>query len=775
MGLAFAALLAAAQVAPYTSFRKLVSANGWSPIVYDLETRRLVSFREHLYRYPAPGEETRELAYDMYLGLRINGTSAWLTGTALDSAAYETGTGLIRTVQTERGVRVTTTYVAPFGLAKHAFLVVAELENTGADASDVALFTIHNFHTGGGANQTQGEHIEWNAALGAYLESSSAWSGVLLAKPLAPATHHTASPANPYPLVNQSMLFGDVDDSGTIDDAVSGFELDVNGRGAFPHGARASFALVIGEDSDASSLSNAIDAWSSGKSPEALLDAERARWNAWHRSGVWPGTDTQDEEDVAVQSLAMLRMAQVQEPGAPQGAIVASLPPGRWDICWLRDAMFAAEAFTRTGHHDEAEAMLDFAIRGPFGDYQTYVGVPYGLTLARYYGNGREESDSNANGPNIELDGFGMYLEEAALHVLASGRHAWLTQNRAHLDAEIAAVLAQSFRDPETQLIAADSSIWESHWTNGGRQRWAFTSGRAVRGLDDWAGALEMIACPADAEAAADRAAADGIHAAMLAHLVDPASGALAASVEQLQRGSAFADAQVALILRGDRIDPASALGAHTLDFLRDRLFLSSTTRRGYKRNDDGDVYDNREWLVIDLGISRALREAGRTAEADALLSWVTAEAKQNFGLVAELLDENDAHYAGEVPMIGFGAGAYVNALIARSGTKPAFGGGGGEDAGTNADTDATSPDAATPSTDAATAGEDAAGANPDSGVIAGSDAATSGPDSSTSTHKQSESSCACDAASPASPAASALPVAILLVSRLSSRRRPRK
>src|SRR5437870_5934804 len=179
------ALVGLAQVNPFTSFRKLTTSNGFAPAVYDQDMRRIVSFRENLYRYPAPGQETRELAFDLYFGLRVGGQSVWLTGTPLAEAGYENGTNLIRIVQNEHGIRLTTTYFAPFGLQARAFIAVVELENTGPDTSDVALFSLHNFHVGGGASQNTGEHIAWSRALGAYLESSAssgAPHGVLVAK-----------------------------------------------------------------------------------------------------------------------------------------------------------------------------------------------------------------------------------------------------------------------------------------------------------------------------------------------------------------------------------------------------------------------------------------------------------------------------------------------------------------------------------------------------------------------------------------------------------------
>ncbi|MCK6545027.1 MYXO-CTERM sorting domain-containing protein [Myxococcota bacterium] len=748
---------AMAQAVPYTSFRKLVTSNGFAPAVYDLESRRIVSFREHLYRTPTSTTQTRELAYDVYLGLRVDGASRWLTDVPLDEAGYEPGTGLIRTVQSERGIRVTTTWTSPFLLDAPALVVVAELENVGADTRDVALFSLHNFHVGGGSG-TQNERVRWDAALGAYLESStlsSAPRGVLVAKPLTPATRHTASPDNPYPRVTANELFSDVDDSTELDDVVSGFQLDVNGRGAFPRGAKVSFAIVFAwaPDRDAAAMVAKIDAWAAGKSPEALLEAERAGWRAWHAQGLWPVTRSDAEDRIARQSVAMLRMGQVREPGTPHGQIVASLPPGRWDITWLRDGLFAVEALTRTGHHDEARAALDFLKRGPFGEYESYVGMPYGLSITRYYGDGEEESDWNNSGPNIELDGFGMYLEAAALHVAESGDTAWFTANRAHVDGLVADVLVR-YRDEETRLVAGDSSIWETHWRNGGRQRWSFTSGRAVRGLADWASTIERVAGPNDPKIAEYRTAASEIEAAMRTHLVDATSGALASSVEQLRgSGGRFADVQTAFVMRPDTIDPASPLGLATLDFLRARLFLASTTARGYKRNDDGGSYDEREWVVADLLVSQALRSAGRADEADALVDWVTSLADANFLIVPELLDQTTAAYVGEIPMIGFGAGAYVLSLVHRSGTRVPFPED-GTDGGVRTDAGPASGDSGLHAD--ATIPEDA-GIGPSTDAATSNDAATARPDAGPATKQSEGCGCSTSAATHGSSAFAAL------------------
>lgn len=726
MTAALAPALAAAQVQPFASYRRLTSANGWAPMVFDVEARRVTTFRENMYRFPAPGMETRNLAFDLYLGLRADGRGGWLTDARIEEAGYITGTNLIRTVQRSEGLRVTTHYFAPYGLEARAFVVVADVV-AERDVTAVALYSLHNFHLGGGPSGTQGERMSWT---GRALVETGMGPGALVVLPLTAPTRRTSSPANPYGLVQQGRPFADVIGAGPIDDAVSGYQFDL---GALRAGASASIAMVIGwaPTGDSADLIARVDAWHAGRAPAALIADARAEWAAWIREGVLPAS-TPAEDRVALQSLAILRMGQVTESGTPNGQVLASLPPGQWDIAWVRDAMLALGALTETGHHPEVERALEFYIRGPIGEYRDYVGRDYGLSVCRYYGNGREESDHNARGPNVELDGFGLYLEAAAAHVRAAPTGAaWLAARADQVSTGIADVLVDT-ADAPTGLVMAESSIWESHWTDGGRQRWVYTSGTAVIGLRAWADVL-AARDPADPRAARYRARADTILAGIEAHLVDPRTGALGASVEQLARPDRmFADAQAALILGPSSIPASSARGLATLDLLRERLFLSSTTRRGYKRNDDGDLYDEREWVVVDLGIARALRDAGRAADADLLIEWITRQAELNFGIVPELLDQNDARYAGETPMVGFGAGAYMRALVHRSGTRPVaapandagVSDGGGADA--TADAEPTANNDATSSEDARTeTNADAAIGGPDGGRPAG-DAAPS-------------------------------------------------
>ena len=94
----------------------------------------------------------------------------------------------------------------------------------------------------------------------------------------------------------------------------------------------------------------------------------------------------------------------------------------------------------------------------------------------------------------------------------------------------------------------------------------------------------------------------------------------------------------------------------------------------GFKRNNDGlSSYDNNEWILVDLRIANALRRAGDTTDADGYLGQVVDKAAVNFFLLPELYNDTAADgaigkYFGSIPMVGYGAGAYLMTILDRSG-----------------------------------------------------------------------------------------------------------
>src|SRR5262249_28819625 len=133
------------------------------------------------------------------------------------------------------------------------------------------------------------------------------------------------------------------------------------------------------------------------------------------------------------QSEAVLRMGQITEETVAgrhnDGMILASLPPGEWHTGWVRDAMYAIVALSRTGHFAEAKKALDFYLGAENGDkFKNDLSAPadYRISVVRYFGNGEEQADYNEKGPNIEIDGWGMFMWAARQYVEASGDVAWL-------------------------------------------------------------------------------------------------------------------------------------------------------------------------------------------------------------------------------------------------------------------------------------------------------------------------------------------------------------
>jgi hypothetical protein len=86
----------------------------------------------------------------------------------------------------------------------------------------------------------------------------------------------------------------------------------------------------------------------------------------------------------------------------------------------------------------------------------------------------------------------------------------------------------------------------------------------------------------------------------------------------------------------------------------------------GYKRLDDSsDWYDSQEWSFVDLRI-------GVLGARDAC-DRITAQALAHGGVIPELFAASDGSYAGAMPMVGFGAGAYALWLLDRGQTPRAI------------------------------------------------------------------------------------------------------
>lgn len=647
------AIAPAAWAAP--TFFALPASNGRASAVLDVQRAMLTHFLPHPYAAFDDGIITPQLAYDAFFGVRAAGRNAWLAGAPVAEAGYVAGTAVARVAQRAGALWVETYLVAPRALTRAGILLVARVKNeTGSPVADTALFALANFHVGSGPSDTAAETIAWLAGDGAFVESGA--RGTLVYRPLVPAARHARSPANPYTTVNAGATLTDADGTATLDDAVAGFQFELAPGGVLGPGeaAYAGFAVLAAEDSTAAALTE-LAAYSRGRGPADLLLAEIAADRALLARARLPASLSATERSVAERSILILLQAQVAEQTpdgpSPHGQLLAALPPGAWNIAWPRDAAYAAAALARSGYAVEARAAVDFALRAAVGEYLPYVGLDYGVSICRHYGRGREWSDVDANGPNIEFDNLGL-----TLWALAEADGAALAAIRRERVFDRTADVLIALTDP-SGLLPPDSSIWERHW-NGNQKRFAYSSIAAAAGL-----CAAAAVAPDAASAARYRAGARRLRDGVLGRLTD-AKGALASSAEELARGSGYRDAAVIEAVNFGLVAPTSAASRATLALIEG---LRVAPDRGFRRNDDGDWYDRQEWAFIDLRVATALFAAERAAEGGALLDRITTAAAENAGLIPELFDEVTGAYAGAVPMAGFGAGAYLLALEARA------------------------------------------------------------------------------------------------------------
>jgi len=417
---------------------------------------------------------------------------------------------------------------------------------------------------------------------------------------------------------------------------------------------------VLAPDADGQSAIERVRTWVAGRTPDQLLADEVSAWQAWTTAP--PSGASAAEAADALQAQTQLRMGQVAETGGGSGQILASVFPGGWDISWVRDMAYAVVGLVRSGHYAEAKAAIAFQMQAQVGSYQQYVGAPYQISVVRYYGDGTEWSDSNQYGPNIEFDGFGLFLWELDQYVQASGDTASLAQWWPTVKSRVADVLVDL--QQANGLISADSSIWEVHW-DGQQKHFAYTTITAANGL---CSASRLAQAAGDAtDVPTYLAAGQKSRDALLPNLRAP-DGSLVQSTEALAAGTGYLDAAVMEAIDMGLIDPTLHTAAATLTDIENGLVPASG--RGFMRSNAGDAYSSNEWVFIDLRAARALELQGNTSYSQNLFAWNVDQASDNFGEFSELHDPTTADYAGQSPMVGFGAGAYLLSLYDRG--KPA-------------------------------------------------------------------------------------------------------
>ncbi len=372
-----------------------------------------------------------------------------------------------------------------------------------------------------------------------------------------------------------------------------------------------------------------------------------------------------EERALAEQSIAVLKMAQVspyESVVRSRGQILASLPPGQWNIAWVRDGCYAILALCRVGLFEEARDGLRFFLNAEAGRYRRYVhsdgrdygvGVPYQISVCRYFGDGSEESDFNSDGPNIEFDGPGLFLTAYCDYVDRSGDSLFLRETYPAVAENVADVVLRLIAP--NGCIRQDSGPWERHLPG---KQYAFTSIVCARGLGDFA-ALGRKHGAADWRRYA--AGAERIRSGISRMLVVGGKYIKGnVSARRPEEYEYFDAASFEAFGFGVFRDPA-LFSAHLRIY--EKYLRLPGGQRGFIRVNGGDGYDSAEWVFLDLRIASAMSGSGLKQKARELIRWVTAQSGRNHNLIAELYRAGAPGYEGAVPMAGFGAGAYLLAL----------------------------------------------------------------------------------------------------------------
>jgi len=446
--------------------------------------------------------------------------------------------------------------------------------------------------------------------------------------------------------------------------------------------ANSAWALIaLEKGSEAAPAIRDFLRWRAGLSPRQLISREIEEFEQWR---VRPAVHFKSEKERHLwrQSETMLRIAQSREPNRAgrhgNGLIVAALPDV-YSTPWVRDMAWSTVALIRMGHQAEARAaLLAYFDAQPTGKMRSEVnGADYQISLVRYWGDGAEEPFFTMEGANnIEFDDWGEALwvlneylrryDDPALLSAATYRGPLYESAR---DFIVKPLIANMEKYDDGLIVDADTSIWEEHQKD--KKHFAFSTAMAIIGLR----AFGEIARLARDEPARRRALETE---ALLKQGFDAAfirDGKLHGTLEQETKND-IDGALLAIINFGIVRDP---------ELIRDtveRMKLLKVQSGGYRRvrsnYTDPKIfeywYEREEFLFVDLSLAELYRRIGRTAEADAMLKRIVDKAAADHDIIPEmyvalpckLFPGKIGDPTGALPMVGYGAGAYVLHLIER-------------------------------------------------------------------------------------------------------------
>jgi GH15 family glucan-1,4-alpha-glucosidase len=439
--------------------------------------------------------------------------------------------------------------------------------------------------------------------------------------------------------------------------------------------------LAIEQESDAEPAIRDFLRWQAGLSAKVLVTRELDRFETW-RAKPDVRFANEQERHLWRQSETMLRVAQSREPNRPgrygNGLIVAALPDV-YSTPWVRDMAWATVALAQMGHRAEARAaLLAYFNARPTGKMRAEVnGADYQISVVRYFGNGEEEPFFTQEGStNIEFDNWGEALwvlgeylkryDDPSLLRAAAARGPLYEVAR---DFIVKPLLANTEPYGEGRIVAADTSIWEERQKD--KKHFAFSTAMAIVGLREFADVARRAGDnAARRDALANVALLErGFAAAFIR------DGKLRGTLEDGAKND-IDGALVPIINFGLVHDPAVVRDA--VDRMERLKVASGGYRRVTSTYTDPKIfeywYERQEFLFVDFALAELYRRIGRTREADAMLQRIVGKSAADHNIIpemyvavpCELFPGAIGDPTSALPMVGYGAGAFILHLLER-------------------------------------------------------------------------------------------------------------
>ncbi|BDU51541.1 glycoside hydrolase family 15 protein [Haliovirga abyssi] len=626
-----------------TSYRYLPFGNGLGNGVYRVFGRtKLISFYDHIYKQYSPNEITQNYVKD---GIEWGLNDKWLSYVKVKKANYINGTGILDIKKQYKDIEITENYFMPFETDKRILIGVLRLKNIGKD-TELSPYLKVDVSMGNNLS-TLKETV--NRSGNIFIESNSEKKGYEYFTYLSDLNKFSYKSKKKYPknLRRQTVaLDNTIEKIANNEIGVFQFNKIVLKKGK----SKTIFVIMgLGKKDKHKDYLEEISKISK-EDGKTILNNEIKFWEKWHSVEKYPKKMKEDEKNLYRQSTTILKMGQSREKGKAYGQILASMPPGQWNISWPRDGAYSIVALLKSGHIKEAKAFLEFMLNAPGGKFtnKKYIGVPYKISACRYYGNGEEWSDYNNHGPNVEFDDFGLFLWAFTKYVETTGDMKFKDRYYNIVKEQIADVIV-SLMEKEGYL-KADSSIWERHWEKGdvdGKKHFAYSTINGYNGLISFSKIGDLY------DNIFYKKEAERIKRGFLNNFI--LNNVIVSSLEEKKDGNNYADAATVEAINFNMVDEKIALT--TLDFYEKNLKMKNSV--GFKRSDDGTKYDRQEWLMIDYRIANAYMKYDKKHSYE-IIRWSVDNAKANYNLIPELLTEGKSKYYGAIPMCGFGAGAYI-------------------------------------------------------------------------------------------------------------------